>query len=137
MRAAQSQIPCLVFLQLERKKTSDLVVQSTAVIPVVVTIDCLLIRPDEVAQRAWAWVESWRVTIITGSRDIKAAFGVYVFTLTSRGDLNINPASGIMSTQQAPAIDFSIASHFTNFQLVELPEELLTIIANHKDETPV
>ena len=42
-----------------------------------------------------------------------------------------------MSTQQAPVIDFSVASQFTNFQLVELPDELLTIIANHKDETPV
>jgi hypothetical protein len=43
----------------------------------------------------------------------------------------------MMSTQAAPSIDFSIASELSHFQLVELPEELLAIIANHKDETPV
>ena len=43
-----------------------------------------------------------------------------------------------MSTQQAPSIDFSIAPDFTHFQLVELPDELVTLIADHKDvEAPM
>jgi hypothetical protein len=42
-----------------------------------------------------------------------------------------------MSTQEGPSIDLSIAKELTNFQLVELPDELLAIIASHKDETPV
>jgi hypothetical protein len=42
-----------------------------------------------------------------------------------------------MSTQQALAIDFSVAQNFANFQLVELPEELLQVIAGHKSDAPV
>jgi hypothetical protein len=43
-----------------------------------------------------------------------------------------------MSTQQAASIDFGIAQNLTSFQLVELPDELLSIITNHKDkDTPV
>jgi hypothetical protein len=42
-----------------------------------------------------------------------------------------------MATQQAATIDFSIARNFTGFQLVELPEELLELIADHKTDAPV
>ncbi|KIW01874.1 hypothetical protein, variant [Verruconis gallopava] len=42
-----------------------------------------------------------------------------------------------MSTQQAPSIDFSIARNLTNFQLVELPDELVQLIAGHAGPSPV
>jgi hypothetical protein len=42
-----------------------------------------------------------------------------------------------MSTQDGASIEFSIAQNFTNFQLVELPEEIIQLIAEHKSDAPV